>query len=457
MTPTFGKLYAGTNPKLPIALQPIYATTAPNKDIELFRGSATIKSSTVKGVSGDCTLNCRWLPDAKVVFEMDCELGIAAAFQLMAGQSGGDALQLEFDAFKPSGNCVLTGLSDRIRGVISGDWSIAKSENIKVLNFHLANWPLIHGVPIRYDDPTGKGFIGLAGRIELNVDDWQVIIDPVWNHEEMAKATKTIGGYCITHVGQVNRLSQALFSVEEADGILTALHWFLSFAHGSWAGPMLPVGFDSQMERTWWNFGPRICDRWRDIINWFAHEGAVSLSQLWPLFYRRWQDAYWKDTLTRAIWWYVAAAKQSGGSDASLILAQAGLELLAWAKLVETEKIVSQAGFDGLPTADKLRLLVAAMKLQMELDPGQRALHGLAMKQGWMLGPWALTEVRNRLVHPKHRDDLDGQGLAVYEAYALAMHYLELAILFICDYRGSYTNRLTATSRFETERVPWAK
>jgi hypothetical protein len=189
-------------------------------------------------------------------------------------------------------------------------------------------------------------------------------------------------------------------------------------------------------------------------VNWFTHEQADSLSALWPLFYAKWNDPYWNETLTRAIWFYVAGVRQSGGSDSALILAHAGLELLAWAKLIQTDHLISERGFDQLVAADKLRLLVAAMKLDLKIHSSQKQLEELARKEKWSAAPWALTEIRNALVHPKRRTSLNAH--VINEAYTLAMHYFELGLLFVLGYRGKYTNRLIIKFHFDTEQVPWS-
>jgi hypothetical protein len=232
--------------------------------------------------------------------------------------------------------------------------------------------------------------------------------------------------------------------------------YFFAFARGSWSGPLLPVGFDAKGKRLWWNYDPISCGPWEEVITWCRPQNGASLSKLWPLFFKLWRDDYWKNVMRTALWWYVSAAQQLGGSDAALILAQAGLELVAWVKLVETDKVISRVGFENLPAADKLRLFIAAMKIKMELDPSHDALYGLAKGQGWTVAPWAVTEIRNRLVHPKNREDLQGQAMAIFQAYSLAMHYFELAILFVCGYDGEYTNLRTDVGHSTIERVPWA-
>jgi hypothetical protein len=57
--------------------------------------------------------------------------------------------------------------------------------------------------------------------------------------DELNKSLKTHGGYVITHMGQVERQDGSQFSSEKLRGWLSALHHFLSFAFGRWAGVLM--------------------------------------------------------------------------------------------------------------------------------------------------------------------------------------------------------------------------
>jgi hypothetical protein len=121
-------------------------------------------------------------------------------------------------------------------------------------------------------------------------------------------------------------------------------------------------------------------DGYRANHGWFAHEYGESLEQLWPQFLKRWRDSSWQSVLQSSIWWFVGAASQAAGSDGSLILAQAGLELLAWVHVVEDQKIISRRGFEDLPTADKLRLFLSLLRVPNSFSPGQKAFEKLAIE-----------------------------------------------------------------------------
>ena len=71
--------------------------------------------------------------------------------------------------------------------------------------------------------------------------------------------------------------------------------------------------------------------------------------------------------------------------------------------------------------------------------------------------PHALTEIRNTLVHPEHKKR--GQfRKAYFEAWNLGLWYLEMSILAVCKYQGTYGNRLKSGRYIgQVEEVPWNK
>jgi hypothetical protein len=71
----------------------------------------------------------------------------------------------------------------------------------------------------------------------------------------------------------------------------------------------------------------------------------------------------------------------------------------------------------------------------------------------------AFVRIRNALVHPKagKRKMLAGiQTDARADAWVLGLWYLELAVLFLCDYRSVYYQRIRGGSPADLRsRVPW--
>ena len=69
----------------------------------------------------------------------------------------------------------------------------------------------------------------------------------------------------------------------------------------------------------------------------------------------------------------------------------------------------------------------------------------------------ALTEIRHGFVHPtpERRKVVLQADDAAFEAWQVSLWLQELALLYLLNHRGSYTNRSRARSVGETEPVPW--
>ena len=83
----------------------------------------------------------------------------------------------------------------------------------------------------------------------------------------------------------------------------------------------------------------------------------------------------------------------------------------------------------------------------------ERAQYGAVLD-----GPDMVTQIRNRLVHPKAAQErvyrLDG---LLAEVWLLARHYLVLLILHSLGYQGSYRDlRKLRRLAGDVDKVPWA-
>jgi len=73
----------------------------------------------------------------------------------------------------------------------------------------------------------------------------------------------------------------------------------------------------------------------------------------------------------------------------------------------------------------------------------------------WMDAPHAITDIRNSLVHATgNKKYVHG---CYVDAWKLSLWYLDLSVLALCGYDGTYTSRLTAKYVTESGAVPWGK
>lgn len=279
--------------------------------------------------------------------------------------------------------------------------------------------------------------------------------------EKFGKQIEAAGGFGITHVGKLERITGGSFSAADAKGIEEALFWFLSFCRGSWVAPLLAVGFDAGGKQVWEEWRKWKIERWRRVGSWFDSWSRVGLVGVFPGFHRRWKDESWNEPIRLALHWYVESNMCAGGVEGGTILAQAAFELLAWTLLVEDQKVLSEDEFKKLRASDMLRSLLSSCEIPLAIPSSLCELTKSATAHNWADGPHAITEVRNALVHasPKKRKKVLGADTGTrYEAWWLGLWYLELVLLWLFDFRGKYSDRLVRDGGKgqEVRLVPWA-
>lgn len=113
--------------------------------------------------------------------------------------------------------------------------------------------------------------------------------------------------------------------------------------------------------------------------------------------------------------------------------------------------------FDGVRASDRIRELLAWMDVDPTIPTHFTDLCQSCNALGWIDGPHALTSMRNALAHPKSREKLSKPSIAArVELHQLSLWYVELALLRLIGFDGSYSNRLTARNVGEVELVPWS-
>lgn len=274
---------------------------------------------------------------------------------------------------------------------------------------------------------------------------------------EDIKKLKQEGAYRLTHIGKIQKSDQTLFVGKDVDDCLNALRFFLSFAKGGWCEPICAVGSDTSGNRVWGTWSsPR--SPWQNPLSWFDTHNGSQLSTLFPGFMERWSNDDWCETLREVIYWHLNANFSSRGIDAGIILAQAAIEKLSYECAVKEKKLLTPMRFKGLRASDKFRLLFSSLGIPLDIPSETPNLQNLATscQMNWLDAPHALTEIRNSLVHPEHKHRRQFRT-AYYEAWNLGLWYLEMSILAICGYSGTYGNRLKQRWVGETEDVPWKK
>jgi hypothetical protein len=398
------------------------------------------KGATV--AEGDVALSFTWLPHPNVRFEMSAE---PWGVELQPSQ-------LELDLKPPIVVPVMVGrvnigAVNEIAGNLVERAALDTEIAVDAISFLLANTPTMAGDWITKSD-TGAW----RGRVVLESPPWRVTLEVRPDNRQIVNELRAFGGYAVTHVGSLERIDGALFSVARGREILNALNLFLSFARGLWTPPLLPVGYrgGNIVSREWLG---RTSSPWRANFGWFSPRHPNTLADAFPLFMQRWQDPQWEDSLTLGIWWYIEA-NGPATAESSLLLSQVALELFSWVILVQERCLLSGTQHRNARAEDNIRRLLQWAQIPLAIPPEHPTLTHYAAAEGWTDGPAALIGLRNKLTHP------GGKATAIFAAPAearvelreLALWYVELVLLRFHGYRGDYVKRHNVDG---VERVPW--
>jgi hypothetical protein len=326
------------------------------------------------------------------------------------------------------------------------------TEICKVI-FHLFNFKSIVGT--RYSLEQRGNISRRIERVNISTNSWNLELQSLFETDEYIKRLDAEGGYGLTHIGCLKKPGGSLFTGKEASEALLAIRDFLSFAKGNWCIPVCAVGFDEAGNRAWESWSsPR--EYWQKPQSWFDPHHCEQLELLFPGFMELWNNENWRRTLHEVIYWYLNANHDSRGIDAGIILTQAAIERLSYEYSVKDRKLIEAKGFKDLRASDKLRLLFSSLKIPIDIPSSLPTMTKLSSRYNcnWLDSPHALTEIRNSLVHPE-RKLKEYHSNTLFEAWNLGLWYIELALLRICGYRGTYGNRLIQRWVGQIENVPW--
>lgn len=441
-------------PPAPPALQPAYPVGELNCTIVLYDGELEIEQGS-KRLQGAGTLQFQWFPSPRITFclretsaQVFFQIGAEAILRLGDGRTVPSARITSMPMRGCEGR-----FSQRLSGLITSPASQEIVLPFSYLTFLLPNFPDMVGEGILYPSDTWR-----AGRIDLRACGWRVTIDLIEHPRDFHEDLEQQSGYIVTHVGRLEREDGSTFTEEQAGSILKGLGWYLSFATGRWTGPLLACGFDGNDTRLreMWNV-PRTVP-WRFVKTWLDTNHRGHLIDLFPGYLQRWTDPDWQEVTELATHWYIEANAQAGSVEGSLVLAQAAFEMLASAIVVDEKGWVSVDAFEKLPAADRIRLLFVWAGVPLTIPSSQTELIALARGRNWVDSPQAITEIRNPLTHPtpKNRERFRNYSPAARtEAWNLALWFLEMCLLRMCDYNGTYGCRLAMRYLGNVDPVPW--
>ena len=324
------------------ALEPAYPISGPNMDISLWDGEFEYYTPNVFRAKGRVIARMMPSPSTRITFESNIRYGIYPNIESGEGlRLGpiGNTISIDrvlIDLTSPYSNVNEIGI--HCEGELKRD-ILAEHLVCEKVIFHIPNFFNYFGENIySVQEEKTIHIYNRSGRQRLTDGTWEIVIDNVFNYPEIKMQIEAQAGFGITHVGMLHRLDKGTFKASEAEKILNALYWFLSFARGCRCGPMLFVG-SLQEKITWEPWNTPALHPWENgVYGWMdkrpVFTGATT-NQAFQGFVRNWADDYWRPCLQQAIHWYSEANMGAGGLEGSIAIIQLALELLCWACLEE--------------------------------------------------------------------------------------------------------------------------
>jgi hypothetical protein len=437
---------------LPTRLPPLYATSNVDEIVPIFSGHFEVKSDS-DAVSGLGKIELKWFPSPRVSWDLEAvDAGAFHSFFLLG------PVKLKIPGYDNEISAQITSLntsSDKpiqLFGIVDNGEGRQTTRELAYVIFSLANFTPFFGAVVRNDDGTQAS----KSRAILVGGGWRITLDGLWSQDNQRGELDE--HFFLSHVGRVEREDGSTFRSDEAKPILDDLYWFLSFCRGRPTPAILPVGFDRDGRESWSEWGSWKIYRFKEKRNWYNDFSAEGLERGFPGFLHLAGDSVWNKPVRLAIYWYLEA--ENAGNDSGIILAQAAFELLAWSYFVETEQRYSAGRFDVMRFREKLTLLLHEVGVPLVLPQTLQELATSASTAGWNDGPSALVGIRNAMVHPttKNQNRIDVlTGSTLFEASQLSLWYLEMILLWLFRYHGSYSNRLIISGwkGEEVAAVPW--
>ncbi len=323
-------------------------------------------------------------------------------------------------------------------------WS---SLHLSIINF--VNWDL----PL-YEEVPGQASRSV---LAIDVEGWHIEIRSRYRRRGMSQRIIEMGGYAITHDVEIRRSDESTFAVQETELLQECLFLGLSFIKGAHVGLALPVGYDADEKRVWWQWSVTIVDSWRTPLSWCDPTTISGLGQILSGWMQLAADDFWRVVLMRAARSLVTANKPDP-LDAAIPIGAIALEMLSWAILVKREDWIRPE--DKLSEASMTRLMLRWAGIPAAIPPELVHLPSFisGVAQSDIDIAHGIWQTRNRLVHPPERRSQEWPNRNVMlDAWRIELEILELIILRLVGYDGNYTHRrhLQGVLTGDTEPVPW--
>jgi hypothetical protein len=279
-----------------------------------------------------------------------------------------------------------------------------------------------------------------------------VDLDWVADYDRLRNELRLDRGYAITHVGQLTRNDGSSFAASRGVRFIESLALLFGFVRGAWAGPALLVGRDGTGSISWEHWSVRLTSPAEPRPSFFLDADPDMIRRMSPGFLAKVASDRWGEAFARAVQLYVAG-NLGVPIEIGIMLAQAGLDVLAWSTFVRSGR-VSATDFRKWSAGERFRRLLTPRRVPNSVPGPLAALAGPLPDVSLTADVFErIATVRNRIVHPprgggslrRQPSDL------ITDSWRASLYFLELAILWLSGYQGD------TYSRVENRRapVPW--
>lgn len=439
-----------------IDLKPFYDFKDPNESITLASDIPCSFHADKKMLKGIAEVKLSFLPRPGIDIEVQCDFDSFIHFNSILSDT--QSISINGHDIPVFATSVSTPTEGKTKITFTPfqepiPWVGDKNTKLSKIVFHIFNFKDTFGTSRQVIEKDG-GFYSKE-ITTLKSKKWTVEFH---NHEttKVKEKLKETGGYGLTHVACLFRTDGASFTAEEAEQLFGDLYLFFTFSHGAFCTAVLPVGFNETGEMVWAQFNsPRHSSD--SQFYWFDPHHCDELAELFPNFLSILENEEWKDTLHTVIYWYARSNNNSGGIDTGIVLTQIAIERLSFEYAVNQRKLLEAEGFKKLSASDKFRILFSSLDLPIEIPEKLPDVKTVAKRHNLVDAPHVLTKVRNSMVHSEHKKT-ENYSEIYFDIWQLGLWYLELSILKLCNYKGTYANRLEKNRWVGTvENVPWIK
>ena len=332
---------------------------------------------------------------------------------------------------------------------VDGDWMDApvRLNSLQAGNIALAERFLFHVTGLEVlAPPVAVSDGALQPQLDFSLPGWRLVIAPTVNDDAG-------GGFSAV----VEATPDAPINADDIRHLHRRLFVLLSFVANREVGVGPVCGCREDGGVVWAEWGaPRLRTR-TGSFRWCPTQNlAKALPVVAQGLTKLAEDPAMEKIVGRAVNHLLVACGEEL-IDARIPVLAAALDLLAWGQLRLNGW--SMRKLKNLTAAQSTRHLLEWAGIPTATPESFPVLAARPEVPGPTDGAWAISEVRNRLVHPPKRiDDPEWpRDSELYAAWQLGTWYLELALLRVLGYQGDYQTRLELDRYVgHLEPVPWA-